>query len=101
MSARLVRLSLALSAGLLVAACASVGGVIGDSLPTWAGGLPPGTPPRAGAPGYDAYLKSVGEGQTTAAPPTADAPPTANAQSTTRPAPPPRKPTQQVDDPVH
>ncbi|HUI94962.1 MAG TPA: hypothetical protein VLX44_04350 [Xanthobacteraceae bacterium] len=111
MSARLVRLSLALSAGLLVSACASVGGVIGDTLPTWAGGLPRGTPPRAGTPGYDAYLKSVGEGQPTTAPPTADsppaadpppsAPPTPNARSTGPSARPPRKSTDQVDDPIH
>jgi hypothetical protein len=110
MSARLVRLSLALSAGLLVAACASVGGFIGDSLPTWAGGLPRGTPPRAGEPGYDAYMKSVGEGQATVAPPTADAPPaadaapTANAAAPTKarsPAPPTRKSTGQADEPNH
>lgn len=88
--ARAVRLGVGLSAGLLVAACSSVGGFIGDSLPTWAGGLPPGTPPRQGTPGYDQYLKSVGEGQPTASVPPADAP-----------APPPRKPNEPVDQPVH
>ena len=89
MSGRLIGLVVALSVGLLLAACASVGGFIGDSLPTWAGGLPRGTPPRAGAPGYDAYLKSVGEGQAPTAPPAA-APDT-----------PSRKAAEPVDQPVH
>jgi hypothetical protein len=104
MSARLVRLCLALSAALLVTACASVGGLIGDSLPTWAGGLPKGTPPRAGERGYDQYMKSVGEGQATVAPPIADAPPVADPPPPANPTPPARptrKSTGQADDPVH
>jgi hypothetical protein len=86
----LFRLGVGLSAGLLVAACSSVGGFVGDNLPTWAGGLPPGTPPRAGAPGYDTYLKSVGGGQPNASVPPAEAP-----------APAPSKPTEPVDHPIH
>ena len=91
-----VRLGVAMASSLLVAACSSVGGVIGDSLPAWAGGLPRGTPPRAGAPGYDAYMKSIGAaGQTVTAPPTAEAP---------SPPPKPSAPAEQaepVDRPIH
>ena len=28
-----------------------------DSIPQWAGGLPPGVPPRRGTPQYDEYMK--------------------------------------------
>jgi hypothetical protein len=62
---RVFRLGAALLFGLLCASCSSVGAFIGDNLPAWAGGLPPGTPPRAGAAGYDEYLKSVGHEQAT------------------------------------
>lgn len=30
---------------------------VGDTLPQWAGGLPPDVPPRRGTPQYDEYLK--------------------------------------------
>jgi len=60
---RLLRLGAALLPGLLSASCSSVGAFIGDNLPAWAGGLPPGTPPRPGTPGYDEYLKSIGHQQ--------------------------------------
>ncbi len=91
MSARSVRLCVALSGGLLVAGCSSVSGFVADTLPEWAGGLPPGTPPRPGAPGYNAYLKSIGDEQ----------PATASAQPAAAPAPPPRKPAEPIDEPIH
>ena len=30
---------------------------VGDTLPQWAGGLPPDVPPRRGTPQYDEYMK--------------------------------------------
>ena len=54
----------------VLASCASTGAYIGDNLPEWAGGLPKGTPPRAGSPGYDAYLRGIsGDHTATTAPP--------------------------------
>jgi hypothetical protein len=48
-------------ASLTLAGCSSVnermGSVIGDALPTWAGGLPKDVPPRKGTPEYDAYMR--------------------------------------------
>jgi hypothetical protein len=94
MCARLVRLSLAAVAALLVASCSSMSAFVADTLPAWAGGLPPGTPPRPGSPGYDAYLKSIGDsdGMTT------------NSAPATPPSPasqPSRKPQEPVDEPIH
>ena len=99
MSWRLVRLGVVLSAGLLTGSCASTGNnFIADNLPAWAGGLPPGTPPRQGAPGYNEYLKAVG----VEAPATASTPPVQTEQTPSpSPAPPPRKPTEAVDEPIH
>ncbi len=91
MSARFLRLGVALSAGLLVAACSSLSGFVADNLPEWAGGLPPGTPPRPGAPGYNAYLKSIGDDQSA----------NASAHPAAAPAPPPRKPTEPISQPIH
>ena len=31
--------------------------VVGDSIPQWAGGLPPDAPPRPGTAKYDEYMK--------------------------------------------
>jgi hypothetical protein len=77
--------------GLLVGSCSSVGPFVGDNLPAWAGGLPAGTPPRPGTPGYDAYLKSIrgnAPAESTAEPP--------------RPVnPQPRKSREPVDEPIH
>lgn len=98
MSLRFLGVGVALLAGLLVASCSSMGAMIGDNLPTWAGGLPPGTPPRQGEPGYDAYLKSIGNEQPTpnAAAKTADtSPPPAS------PPAPPRKAPAPIDEPIH
>lgn len=99
MSLRILGVGVALVAGLLVASCSSMGGLIGDNLPTWAGGLPPGTPPRQGEPGYDAYLKSIRNEQPTsaAAAKAADTsqPPAAS------PSTPPRKAPAPIDEPIH
>jgi len=55
----------------LLASCSSTGAYIGDNLPEWAGGLPKGTPPRPGSPGYDAYLRSLSGDHTATAQPAA------------------------------
>lgn len=91
---RLLRLGAALLAGLLSASCSSVGAFIGDNLPAWAGGLPQGTPPRPGAPGYDAYLKSIGHQQ--AASDTGVQP---AETSQPQPAPPSRAPAEPTEEP--
>jgi hypothetical protein len=77
-----------LSGGLL-ASCSSTGAYIGDNLPEWAGGLPKGTPPRPGSPGYDAYLREL----------SGDHAPTAVQPA--QPNPPPRDPKEPVDEPIH
>jgi len=77
--------------GFLVASCSSVSSFVADTLPPWAGGLPEGTPPRPGTPGYDAYLKSVsGNGSPRADPAAkpADNPPAAKGN-------------EPVDEPIH
>ncbi len=79
--------------GALLASCASTGAYIGDTLPEWAGGLPKGTPPRAGSPGYNAYLRGIsGEGE--GAVPTAE-------QSAAQPKSAPRAQKDPVDQPIH
>ena len=88
--------------GVLLASCSSTGAYIGDNLPEWAGGLPKGTPPRPGTPGYEAYLREIhGGDRSTTAPPS-------EAQSYASPQPPEpaspsprREPRQPVDDPIH
>src|ERR1700752_3677901 len=52
------RLSVALiglGLALLLGSCGSVAGFPADHWPHWAGGLPAGTPPRPGTPGYADY----------------------------------------------
>jgi hypothetical protein len=75
--------------GVLLASCASTGAYIGDNLPEWAGGLPKGTPPRPGSPGYDAYLRGLSGDHT------------ATAAQPAQPDPPQRDPKEPVDEPVH
>ncbi len=78
--------------GALLASCSSTSAFVADTLPEWAGGLPKGTPPRPGTPGYEAYLRAVhgGDHPTIAPPPEAqsDAPP----QPPVQPNPPPPAP---------
>ena len=78
----------------LLASCSSTGAYIGDNLPEWAGGLPKGTPPRKGSPGYDAYLRELSGDH-------AAAPAQPAAQSNAPPNPPPREPREPVDEPIH
>jgi hypothetical protein len=47
-----IRAALLVCLGLTVASCAAT---IADNLPVWAGGEPPGIPPRPGTPEYEAY----------------------------------------------
>ena len=48
-------------ASLALGGCSSIneklGAGVGDTLPQWAGGLPPDVPPRRGTPEYEAYMK--------------------------------------------
>jgi hypothetical protein len=73
----------------LLASCSSTGAYIGDNLPEWAGGLPKGTPPRPGSPGYDAYLRSLSGDHT------------GTAQPAEQASPPPREAKEPVDEPIH
>jgi hypothetical protein len=41
---------------LALGGCSSVAGVVSDSVPTWAGGMPKDVPPRPGAPGYEEFI---------------------------------------------
>jgi hypothetical protein len=81
---------------LLLASCSSMGAFVGDNLPVWAGGLPKGTPPRPGTPGYREYLKSIGEE-------TADVPAGPGDPSTGNRPPPPEPPPRNdtIDRPIH
>jgi hypothetical protein len=47
---------LVLGLGLLLGSCGPVAGFTADHWPHWAGGLPEGTPPRPGTPGYADYV---------------------------------------------
>src|SRR4029077_2303132 len=47
---------LGLGLGLALGSCGPVAGFTADHWPHWAGGLPAGTPPRPGTPGYDDYI---------------------------------------------
>jgi hypothetical protein len=69
--------------GPVLASCGGFGGVVADSIPHWAGGLPPDVPPRPGAPGYEQYIAHQNAAQ---AAKSAPAPATAEQ---TAPAPPP------------
>jgi hypothetical protein len=80
--------------GVLLASCTATGPYIADNLPEWAGGLPKGTPPRAGTPGYNAYLREI-SGDHSA---TADQP---AAQPAAQPNPPARQSKDPVDQPIH
>ena len=53
---RLYVAMMGLGLGLSLGSCAPVAGFTADHWPHWAGGLPAGTPPRPGTPGYDEYV---------------------------------------------
>jgi hypothetical protein len=48
--------------GISLTSCAS-GGVVGEALPTWLGGMPKDVPPLPGTPEYEAFRKRL-EGRT-------------------------------------
>jgi hypothetical protein len=80
------RLSVALMGlglGLLLGSCGPVAGFTADLWPHWAGGLPAGTPPRPGTPGYADY---VAHRQAETEPPKAAATAVANAPAAPAPA---------------
>lgn len=64
-------------AGFALGGCASVNeklaAGVGDTLPQWAGGLPPDVPPRRGTPQYDEYMKEREKKQLEPAPSKDDA----------------------------
>ena len=84
--------------GLLLASCSSTSAFIADTLPEWAGGLPEGTPPRPGTPGYNAYVKAIsGDRPASAAEPAA-----APQPPPSRPSPAaPRNRRDPIDEPIH
>jgi hypothetical protein len=41
---------------LALGGCSSFAGVVSDTWPTWAGGMPKDVPPRPGAPGYEEFI---------------------------------------------
>ena len=84
--------------GALLASCSSMSAYVADGLPEWAGGLPKGTPPRPGTPGYDAYLRNISGGDRPTAAPPSDAQPSASAAQPNSPPRPPREP---ADEPIH
>jgi hypothetical protein len=80
------RLSVALMGlglGLLLGSCGPVAGFTADLWPHWAGGLPAGTPPRPGTPGYADY---VAHRQAETEPPKPAANAVANAPAAPAPA---------------
>jgi len=93
------RLSVALMGlglGLSLGSCGPVAGFTADHWPHWAGGLPAGTPPRPGTPGYDDYVAHR-QAETEPAKPAA-ANPVANAPAA--PAPVAAEPSNDDDRPV-
>jgi hypothetical protein len=89
------RLSVALMGlglGLLLGSCGPVAGFTADLWPHWAGGLPAGTPPRPGTPGYADY---VAHRQAETEPPK---PPAASARANAPAAPAPVATEPQSDD---
>jgi hypothetical protein len=81
--------------GLLVASCSSVSSFVADTLPPWAGGLPEGTPPRAGTPEYEAYLKSLSGNASSRGNPAPANPAPAKSET-----PPPRNPNESIEQPI-
>jgi hypothetical protein len=88
---RLCAALMGLGLGLLLGSCGPVAGFTADHWPHWAGGLPAGTPPRPGTPGYADY---VAHRQAETEPPK----PAANAVANAPAAPAPAAVEQQSDD---
>jgi hypothetical protein len=53
---RLLAAGIVLALGAPLGACGDFAGRVADSVPHWAGGLPPDAPPRPGAPGYEEFI---------------------------------------------
>ena len=98
---RIVLVIFVLLGGALLAACSSMSSSIADNLPEWAGGLPKGTPPRPGTPGYEAYLRQIHGGDHPTTAPPSEAQSYAPPQPPEQPIPPPRGPKQPIDEPIH
>jgi len=77
---RLLAPVLALCLGLALCSCGQFAGYVADRWPHWAGGEPPGVPPRPGAPGYEEFISHGGANKD--APATAAAAQQTNAQTT-------------------
>jgi hypothetical protein len=80
---RLCAALIGLGLGLLLGSCGPVAGFTADHWPHWAGGLPAGTPPRPGTPGYADY---VAHRQAETEPPKPAANAVANAPAAPAPA---------------
>jgi hypothetical protein len=80
---RLCAALMGLGLGLLLGSCGPVAGFTADHWPHWAGGLPTGTPPRPGTPGYADY---VAHRQAETEPPEPAANAVANAPAAPAPA---------------
>jgi hypothetical protein len=80
---RLCAALMGLGLGLLLGSCGPVAGLTADHWPHWAGGLPAGTPPRPGTPGYADY---VAHRQAETEPPKPAANAVANAPAAPAPA---------------
>jgi hypothetical protein len=80
---RLCAALMGLGLGLLLGSCGPVAGFTADHWPHWAGGLPAGTPPRPGTPGYADY---VAHRQAETEPPKPAANAVANAPAAPAPA---------------
>ena len=53
---RRLALTALLGVCLALGGCSSFAGVVSDTWPTWAGGMPKDVPPRPGAPGYEEFI---------------------------------------------
>jgi hypothetical protein len=82
--------------GLLTASCSSVSSFVADTIPPWAGGLPAGTPPRAGTPEYEAYWKSLSGNE-----PLRPNPAPSNPAPAKPDIPASHKPNEPIDQPIH
>lgn len=76
---RLSAVLIALCLGGSVGSCSPMASFTSDHWPHWAGGLPQGTPPRPGAPGYDEYIAHQQADAVPAKPAAAGGPPIAQA----------------------
>ena len=59
MRGKIVRIVAVLLLSFTLAGCGSMSEIIADSLPHWAGGLPPDTPPRPNDPKYDKFIQGI------------------------------------------